>query len=308
MREAFAGVGGGPPEELLRQVGHVMGEVLPRRWVADLLPLLDEYRPDLLVHDLATLGAGLAGEVAGVPALAHTFGRVSFDPMSDAMTDAFTALAAEYGVGVPSTPLVDICPESVQSPEFLAGVERIALRPTGWAEPGTLPSLGRPAVYVTLGTTFSTADALRTAVEGVAALPVQVLVAAGPAVGTAELTGLPDNVTVAAWVQQADVLARVDLLVHHGGSGTMLGAFAAGVPQLVMPRGADQFSNADAVVRAGAGARLLAGELSREAVTEHARALLADDAVLAGARRLAEEIAAMPSPADIARRLPDLAG
>jgi len=100
----------------------------------------------------------------------------------------------------------------------------------------------------------------------------------------------------------------VDLVVHHGGSGTMLGAFAAGRPQLVLPRGADQFTNADAVVSSGAGSRLLPAELTSDAVTVTAWALLAGEDVHAASRRLAEEIAAMPSPREVAGRLPDLVG
>jgi hypothetical protein len=37
-----------------------------------------------------------------------------------------------------------------------------------------------------------------------------------------------------------------------------------------------------------------------------ARGLLADESVKAAARRVAEEIAAMPSPWEVARRLPEL--
>jgi UDP:flavonoid glycosyltransferase YjiC (YdhE family) len=88
--------------------------------------------------------------------------------------------------------------------------------------------------------------------------------------------------------------------VHHGGSGTTLGALAAGLPQLVLPQGAD----ADALVAAGAGLRLLPDELSADAVTEQARKLPScGDA----ARAHAAEIAAMPSPEEVARELPNWA-
>jgi anti-sigma regulatory factor (Ser/Thr protein kinase) len=40
--------------------------------------------------------------------------------------------------------------------------------------------------------------------------------------------------------------------VTHGGAGTTLGTLAAGVPLLVLPRGADQWTNAALVVSAGA--------------------------------------------------------
>ena len=42
------------------------------------------------------------------------------------------------------------------------------------------------------------------------------------------------------------------LVVHHGGSGTMLGALAHGLPQLRRPQGADQFLNAEALLPTGA--------------------------------------------------------
>ncbi|MEU4761953.1 glycosyltransferase [Actinosynnema sp. NPDC023794] len=298
MAEAFAGV-----EPTERGIGHVIGDVLPRRWFADLTPLLRVHRPELLVHDLATLGAALAGAAAGVPTIAHTFGRVSPGPMSAAMVASFDALAAELGVTPPPARSVDICPDSVQSPQFRA-TDRVPLRPVGWSRPGDVPERGsRPFVYLTLGTAYASTDVLRQAVDGLAALPVDVVVATGPVVDVAALGPAPDNVRLTAWAPQHRLLRVVDLVVHHGGSGTMLGAFAAGVPQLLLPQGADQFTNAQAVLDAGAGARLLPDELSREAVTAAAGALLVDDAARAGARRLAIEIATMPSPAEVVDRL-----
>jgi UDP:flavonoid glycosyltransferase YjiC (YdhE family) len=77
--------------------------------------------------------------------------------------------------------------------------------------------------------------------------------------------------------------------------------------QLCIPQGADQFTNAEALVAAGAGAVLLPGELNADAVTELARRLLADEAMQAVARRFRDEIAEMPSPESIVARLPKLA-
>lgn len=304
MREAFAGIGASR-----RDVGRVIGDVLPRSWVRDLVPLIERHRPDLVVHDLATLGAGLAARVTGTPAAAHGFGRVSPDEMSDEMMLSFSALAAELGVPADGGgPVFDICPRSLQSPEFLAGQGRIPLRPVGWSGRSSagVPD-GRPLVYLTLGTAFATADLLGQAVSALAALPVTVLAATGPAVDTDALGAVPSTVHLAQWVDQPAALAAADLVVHHGGSGTMLGAFAAGVPQLLLPRGADQFSNAEAVTGAGAGERLLPGEVSGEAITAKAAALLADDSARAAVRSLADEIAAMPSPAEVAALLPELA-
>ncbi len=88
----------------------------------------------------------------------------------------------------------------------------------------------------------------------------------------------------------------------------MLGAFGAGLPQLLLPRGADQFTNSDAVLELGVGDRLLGQEATAGAVTEQARRLLTDPFVKAATERLAAEVASMPSPAEVAAQLPGLAG
>ncbi|MDQ2585051.1 glycosyltransferase [Saccharothrix yanglingensis] len=88
-----------------------------------------------------------------------------------------------------------------------------------------------------------------------------------------------------------------------------LGALAVGVPQLLLPQGADQFVNADALAASasGAGLRLLPGEQDAEAVADLVLTLLAHRAHRDAARGLTEEIARMPSPAEVARRLPEFA-
>ena len=71
-----------------------------------------------------------------------------------------------------------------------------------------------------------------------------------------ELGPLPDNVTVERWVPQDEVLPRAAAVVTHGGHGSTLGALAHGVPMVVLPLfSLDQWFNAEAVARAGAGSR-----------------------------------------------------
>ncbi|GAA2795466.1 glycosyltransferase [Crossiella cryophila] len=284
-----------------RQVGHALGQVMARQWAEDLAVLLARHRTELLIHDVTTLGAALAGAQAGIPVLAHTFGRVDPGPTWKMINWVFTELVEDAGLDAAtvlhSGRVLDICPESVQAPGFLATADRIPLRPVGWSPPGAPPPVRRrPLVYLTLGTAFATPELLRQSLFGLATLPVDVLVTTGPTVPAAALGEVPGNVRVESWVAQQDLLPRADLVVHHGGSGTMLGAFQAGLPQLLLPRAADQFGNAEAVVTAGAGARLLPDDVTSEAVTTLAEALLADPGPRAAARRIAAEIAAMPSP------------
>jgi UDP:flavonoid glycosyltransferase YjiC (YdhE family) len=81
-------------------------------------------------------------------------------------------------------------------------------------------------------------------------------------------------------------------VVCHGGSGTVRGALAAGVPMVVVPLGADQPHNAQRVAAAGAGIAVPAPDAATlRAALER---LLADPAFGRHARRLAGEIAALP--------------
>ncbi|MEU4253854.1 glycosyltransferase [Amycolatopsis sp. NPDC026612] len=305
-----------PREELFPVVAKVFGEVMPKRFLADLLPLFEQVRPDLVVSEAGNSGGAFAALKAGVPVVAHGFGRVSSDdPMVLQIRDAIREHGAELGIEVGEDlafggPFVDICPESVQEPGFLARTRRLPLRPVGWSEPGDLP-LGvldkrRPLVYLTLGTAMGHAGVLTEAIAGLAGLDVDVLVATGPSLPEDALGEVPANVRLEAWVPQAALLPHVDLVVHHGGSGTTLGAFGAALPQLLLPQGADQFSNADAVLAAGVGDRLLGPEVTADAVASKARHLLTDTSVRDAARTLAAEVAAMPSPADVATQLPAL--
>lgn len=270
-------------------------------YAEDLEPELARLRPDLVVHGWGVPGAAIAARRAGIPGLWHGFGRLFPDGIGlELPTKA-----------VPGLPHVDICPPSLQDKDFLAGEDRIELRPVAFSEPGALPlrddhRTSRPLVYLTLGTAFGTPELLTAVIRSLAPLDARVVVATGR-VRPDRLGDLPANVTAHQWLPQADLLPHVDVVVHHGGSGTTLGALTVGAPQLILPQGADQFANADAVTAAGAGVRLLPDEVSEEAVASVVRTLSRPGGHSEAARAIAEEIARMPAPEDVARRLPEYA-
>ena len=81
----------------------------------------------------------------------------------------------------------------------------------------------------------------------------------------------------------------------HAGSGTLLASLAAGLPLLLLPRGADQFENAAASARAGVGPVLPPETLSANAIAQEVEHLLMADAYRHAAARLRAEIEAMPA-------------
>ncbi|WP_405426696.1 glycosyltransferase [Micromonospora sp. NBC_00617] len=281
------------------------GDVFYEAYAEDLEPELARLRPDLVVHEWGMPGAAVAAHRAGIPGLWHGFGRL--------FPDGIGLELPTRNAEVVGRPHLDIWPPSLQDETFLATERRIELRPVAFSMAAPLPPAVRhrasqPLIYLSLGTAFGTPELLRTAIAGLATLNVQVVVAAGR-VPPEELGDIPDRVTVHRWVPQAELLPLVDAVVHHGGSGTTLGALAAGVPQVLIPQGANQFADAAALSAVGVALRLLPGEVDADAVAEQTRRVLAPHGAHRDAvRDIAEEIARMPSPASVAQRLPEFVG
>jgi UDP:flavonoid glycosyltransferase YjiC (YdhE family) len=160
-----------------------------------------------------------------------------------------------------------------------------------------------------LGTvSFGAVEVLSRAIAEIAPLGVEVLVAVGPEGEPTALGDLPENVHVERFVAQSAVLPLVDLIVHHGGTGTVLGALEAGLPQLLLPQGADQFLNAEILRAAGAAQALTNDEQQPGAIGEVVKAMLGDCPERQAAARLGDEIASMPAPAEVVTALVELAG
>jgi UDP:flavonoid glycosyltransferase YjiC (YdhE family) len=205
----------------------------------------------------------------------------------------------------------EIFPEFLREPGTKPDLDVVDLRPVAWNEPGPVPDrlrspATRPRAYLTLGTVFADGGLLVRTARELAEAGFEVLMALGPAVPEsqlADLPALPASVHVERFVDQAAVLDLVDVVVHHGGSGTALGALARGLPQLLVPQGADQFWNAERLVAEGA-VRSLSGAVPDGALGEAAAAVVVpDSAERTAAARLGALTAARPSPAQVAAEL-----
>jgi UDP:flavonoid glycosyltransferase YjiC (YdhE family) len=99
----------------------------------------------------------------------------------------------------------------------------------------------------------------RTMLMAVQDVDARVLLTVGRQFEPSGLGPIPGNVHVEAWVDQAEIMNQADLVVCHGGSGTALGALAAGVPMVIVPVFADQFENGHRIAEAGAAILVTAG-------------------------------------------------
>lgn len=102
---------------------------------------------------------------------------------------------------------------------------------------------------------------------------------------------LPEGVRHVDFVPFRWLLKRSALLVHHGGIGSMSQAFAAGVPQVIMPMAHDQFDNAAGVERLGVGRSLSTRRFRGPALAETIRGLLDDSNVAERCRDIASRLA-----------------
>jgi UDP:flavonoid glycosyltransferase YjiC (YdhE family) len=296
----------------------MFGEAFTPPMLADLLPLARSWRPDLLVHENGELASPLVGAILRVPSVTHAFGGAIPASFLVAAGEQLAPLWAQHGQPIPpyagcfTSLYLDICPVAVQTVATSHIPEIQPMRPeqdTG-QPPASLPAYladdGRPLVYLTFGTLFNHSAVLRAAAQALSALPVRLLVTVGPSGDPTALgTELP-NVWVERWVHQPQVLQHSHVVASHAGSGTFLGALAGGLPQLCLPQAADQFRNAEGGVRSGAALALTPEQADSARIVQAVDMLLAEDGYRANARRIAAEIRAMPSPADVVENLAHL--
>jgi UDP:flavonoid glycosyltransferase YjiC (YdhE family) len=300
--------------------GKLFGEISAPAALADLLPIVRSWRPELVVNDAGEFAAPIAAAAIGVPHVTHAFGallpEVRVRRAGEEVAPLWRAQGLEprpYG-GVYDFLYVDIYPPSLQAPGGDHLGARQLLRPVPFAGAtnevaGTdiTDRTGKPLVYLTFGTFFNDGDAFSAALAGIRDLGVGLVVTVGPDGDPAAFGPQPPRVVIARYIPQTALLPACDVVASHAGSGTVLAALALGIPQLCLPQAADQFLNAAAVARAGAGLAIRPEEVDAAGVGDAIRQLLDDTRFRAQARRVADEIASMPSPEAVVTVLETLA-
>ncbi|SOB88690.1 nucleotide disphospho-sugar-binding domain-containing protein [Streptomyces sp. 1331.2] len=268
-----------------------------RSTIDDLLKVAEDWRPDVIVHESFQGAAPLVAARFGIPAVRHNFGVTSGGAaarLRRLLADDYRARGVEASA---ASTVLDVVPASLGGD---GGGWRVRYVPYNGG--GTIPAdlIGRgtrPRIAVTLGTVFTDWEGiapLSRLIEQAGALDAEILLAAGDADLT-PLGTLPGNVRPLPWVPLSQLLQASDGVVHHGGSGSMMTAAALGVPQLVLPQGADNFANA-----AAGQANGFALSSSLDAVdTALLDRLLTDDGLRKSAAAMKAEIDALPSPADL---------
>ena len=88
-----------------------------------------------------------------------------------------------------------------------------------------------------------------------------------------------------------EVLAHTDVLLTHGGHGTVMKGLVAGVPIVCMPTGRDQPDNAARLVHRGAGLKI-SKKASPAKIAAAVRQVLDDPSFRTAAARLGDQLRA----------------
>lgn len=266
----------------------------PRHWPARLLARLLRAVGDRLAADFRCI----ANEQRQ---------RYGLQPLSVSVTE-FTGQMPLYLV--PSTPEFDY--ERCDLPPSVHYIGPCLWnKPHHEPPPEWLVQLPRdqPWVHVTEGTMHTQEPlVLRAAAQGLAHLPMQVIMTTGGHRAPAEmrLGTMAPNVRVERWVAHSDLLPHTDVVVTTGGAGTVMAVLQAGVPLIVVPTEWDKPQNAQRVVDAGVGLRLAPRHCTPKRLREAVQHVLHEPSYRQNAQRLQAAFACYDGPARAAELLEDL--
>lgn len=245
------------------------------------LDVVGRFRPDVLIGDVWLL-TSIIGRLAGLPVVQIV--RSAAHPAcpqlvwwrdpppqvrSPDVGPIFNPALEQWGLPpirraedlldgdlllVPSVPELDPLPPGVERTHYVGPLVRAGQsneRAPDWL--AALPH-DRPVVYVTVG---GGSDAVR----GLNLLPFWEAAFTGTGWEVVISTGgrpVPrrwrrqGNLWAFPWVPGAAMIARADVVLFHGGYGTMMETVRAGVPSVVLPFHAEQESNGRRLQQSGA--------------------------------------------------------
>ena len=277
----------------------------------DLERVAEDERPDVIVCEPSEFAAPVVAAARRIPLVVHGWGL----PLPAALIAAggeaaapmweARGLAAPDGGGMCDGVRVDLCPRSLDPGD---GAEHRG--PVLTMAPSVASRVEDPAerrvAYVTLGTALFARNTslFVAAARALTDAGLDVVITVGPHGDLDAVAAAAPWARVERFVDQDEILPACALAVCHGGSGTILGALAHAVPTVIVPLGADQHRNAEAVARAGAGR--VVDDVDDDKLAAAVADVIGDPAYSMAAGSLADEISSMPRPDAVCRELEHL--
>lgn len=289
----------------------------------ELLALCREWQPDLIVREHTEFAGCLAAEHLDIPHAAVQIsafrGTTANQPLSaplnrlraalDLMPDPTLDMLYRYLLLLPF-------PASYRSPtatlpstaHFVRHVSFDLEDPADVQLPTWIERLRpRPTIYASLGTAYNHFPQIFQAIlEGLRDEPINLIMTTND-LDPRDFGPQPDHVHIARYLPQSRVFPYCDLVITHGGSGTVRTALEHGLPMVVIPIAADQPDNARRCADLGLGRVVALDQRTARTIRDATRDVLSDPSYRWVAQRLRAEMQSLPGPDSTVTLLTQLA-
>ena len=303
MREGFAGRGA-------------------RRHAQAVRAIALEWKPDVIVRDEVDFGTAIAAESLGIACATVIVLLAGGLIRPDTVAEPLDALRAEYGLD-PDPDLTKLRgdlvimpgPASLRDPRYPLPADTFWCRPDHAVLPdhAILEAAGsggeQPKVYFTLGTIDTFRELFDKVLTAARMVPIELTVTVGPHLDPKSFGPQPQNVRIERFIPQDRILPTCDLVIAHGGSGTLIGSLAHGLPSILLPLGADQPHNAEHCVALGTARELDPMTFTVQDVADAIMELTGRETGASyrrAARKVQAEINALPGPGEAVAMLEHL--
>jgi UDP:flavonoid glycosyltransferase YjiC (YdhE family) len=316
-------------DEMAARQPQGVGDASTSRWIGPLL--FGEIGAHFMIKGLLACGHDFEPEVVlfesrcyAAPVLAHAMNALPvlqavttlLPPEREALVaEAVAPLWREFGLEPPAHAGVfdgltfSAFPESLDDPGPYGELTVHRLAPPGftstrpdWLDRWLRDQRRETLIYATLGTTHGQSrHILQAILEGVRDHQVAMLMTIGPEGDADSLGPLPPRTRIERFVPQDAVLPACAAVISHAGSGTTLGALAHGLPQVLLPQGADQFINTERCEAAGLARGLLPGATTPDAIRSALNDVLTDESYRANVGHVRAEMHGAMSRDDAVR-------
>lgn len=237
--------------------------------ISDYIEILKKEKPDVIIGD-TNLIIGTAARVLGIPIVQLV--RKGFHPNDPELIWWQTSTA-----GIDPPPVTDLFNsvlnyfnlESIQKTEDLLTGDLYLIPSLPELEPlsnadktfyigplindsyindqsNSFRRTSNPLVYITIGAgagTVGSKEFYKTVISAFAKKDIDVVVSTTDKYFSEKLNHLASNIRIYPWVNSREILSQADVLIFHGGYGTMMESLTAAVPSIVIPFHTEQESN-----------------------------------------------------------------
>jgi MGT family glycosyltransferase len=305
----------GPQTAPFSPVRDVFAGFLAPRMVPDVLTIAREWPFDVLTREPLEFGGCVAAETLGLLHVAcgplfcfwdgawHTMPGEVAKPDLDGL-HAVHGLPPDPELAMLHRHLYLAClPRSFLGPDLTIPPTVRFLRPVpfdrleGEALPTWVEELpSRPTVHASLGTIFHrTPGVFEAILAGLRDEPITLLLAVGRDQDPARFGPQLPHIRIERYLPHKLLLPRCEVVITHGGYGSVMACLAAGVPMVVIPlAGGDQAGNAERCAALGVARVVAADQRTPEVIREAVRDILGDPRYREQASRLRDQIRALP--------------